>query len=41
MIKTEYNPPEFIALKCGCLVDEQTGELHNECMPHLEASFMQ
>ena len=41
MMKTQNNHPEFIALNCGCLVNELTGELHNECIPHLEASFMQ
>ena len=41
MMNPNYKETNFVALKCGCLINEISGELHQECMPHCEVNFMQ
>ena len=41
MMNPDYKQSHFVALKCGCLINEISGELHHECMPHGEVNFMQ
>jgi len=39
-----YSPFEessFVKLKCGCIIDEGSGLLSEECLPHREGNFIQ
>lgn len=40
MIDSDYEQAHSVALKCGCLINENSGELHQECMSHEQAHFM-
>jgi len=40
MIKSDYDQPHFVELNCGCLINEISGEMHQECQPHAQANFM-
>jgi len=33
--------PQLTALKCGCTVNKNSGELYEECVPHRKADFIQ
>ena len=39
MIDSEL--PQLTVLKCGCAINEITGELYQECMPHKQGNFIQ
>lgn len=41
MIGSDYGQTPLMELKCGCLINEVSGELHQECLPHEQANFMQ
>ena len=41
MVDFYYKPTPFVRLNCGCLIKEDSGELHEECIPHGQAHFMQ
>lgn len=41
MIDSDYEQTHFVELKCGCLINENSGKLHKECMSHEQAHFMQ
>jgi hypothetical protein len=41
MIGSDYGQTPLVELKCGCLINEVSGELHQECLPHEQANFMQ
>ena len=32
---------ELVELNCGCTVNENSGELYKECIPHQKAEFVQ
>ncbi len=32
---------QLTVLKCGCAINEITGELYRECMPHKQRNFTQ
>jgi len=40
MDEIQYNQNPFVKLSCGCLLHEDSGELHEECLPHGQAHFM-
>ena len=33
--------PQLTVLNCGCTVNESSGELYEECIPHRKADFIQ
>jgi len=33
--------PQLTVLKCGCTVNESSGKLYEECVPHKKADFIQ
>ncbi len=33
--------PSLVELKCGCMVDDSSGYLHQECVPHKQGNFIQ
>jgi len=41
MNEFHYKQTSFVKLTCGCLLHEDSGELHEECLPHVQAHFMQ
>ena len=38
MIDSEQ--PRFVVLKCGCTINEISGELYQECIPHKQGNFI-
>ena len=30
----------FVELKCGCVIDDGSGLLNQECLPHKEGNFI-
>ncbi len=41
MINSEYDQGEFVKLNCGCVIQDNTGEMHQECLSHEQAYFVQ
>jgi len=41
MDEFHYEQDHLVKLTCGCLLHEGSGELHEECLPHGQAYFMQ
>ena len=41
MDESEGNTSPLLELKCGCMINDLSGELHQECMYHIQANFMQ
>ena len=41
MVEFNYKLTQFVELNCGCLIKEDSGELHEQCMSHGQAYFMQ
>ena len=40
MMKSNHEQSTFVELNCGCLINELSGEMHQECLPHSQANFM-
>ena len=36
---SEQSP--FVELRCGCMIDDSSGYLHQECIPHRQGNFIQ
>ena len=36
-----YELDQFVQLNCGCRLDDDSGELYDECIPHKQSYFMQ
>jgi len=32
---------QFMKLTCGCMINDYSGELHQECIFHAQANFIQ
>ncbi len=41
MSNLRYKIEPFVKLNCGCLISEESGELHEQCTSHGQAFFMQ
>jgi len=41
MTESDYKQTHFVKLQCGCLINEISGALHQECLSHEQAHFMQ
>jgi len=41
MIIANNLTPQLTVLKCGCTVNESSGKLYEECVPHKKADFIQ
>ena len=41
MTDSDYKQSQFMKLKCGCIIDDHSGEFCQECMSHVQANFMQ
>jgi len=36
-----YELTQFVKLNCGCRLDDDSGELYDECISHKQSYFMQ
>jgi hypothetical protein len=41
MIYSLFEESSFVKLNCGCKIDEVSGQLSEECLPHREGNFIQ
>jgi len=41
MVDSDYEQSQFMELKCGCMIDDLSGEFYQECVFHSQANFMQ
>ena len=40
IVDSDNKQSEFMKLKCGCMINDLSGELYQECISHLQANFM-
>jgi len=41
MAEFHYKLSSFVELNCGCLIHDDSGELYEECISHVQAQFIQ
>jgi len=41
MSKTTLERISIVKLECGCIINDVSGELSQECLPHKEGNFIQ